>query len=243
MRLPSGSLTPRMKDQTWKQVWAARRLDTSLPTALWRLLAADGMDTGFGTVSEDAWRRYVLATAEKMGITPGASIFEVGCGAGAWLYELARLGCQVAGLDSSPALIGYAREHLPDGDWSVRDAADVDPLPAYDFVVSSAAFLYFPSLDYARSVLERMAGKARHGLLVLDLPDLSKREADLIFRRQSYGESYDDRYRGLNHLYFERDWFTRVLNSLGAARIQIEDQCIDGYGNSRYRFNVFAWQR
>lgn len=232
-----------MKDRTWKEVWAARRMDATLPTVLSQLLAADGMDTGFGSVGEDGWQCYVLASAATIGITPDASIFEVGCGAGAWLYELAQLGCQVAGLDSSPALIEYARQYLPGGHWLLQDAAELDPWPPYDFVASSGAFLYFPSLAYARSVLERMARKGRRGLLVLDIPDLSKRDAALAFRREGLGEFYEDRYRGLNHLYFDKAWFSEALNSLGANRIEIKDQSIDGYANSRYRFNVFAWLR
>jgi len=233
-----------MTPQTWKQVWDARRLDASLPSVLARLLAADGMDTGFGSVGEEPWRQYVLETAAAIGIQPHNSVFEVGCGAGAWLYELSRLECQVAGLDASPALIGYARDHMPEGNWLLGDAAALDPSPPYDFLVSSGVFLYFPSLDYARGVLERMVSKARDGVLLLDLPDLSKREDALAERRRMTGEDvYRRRYAGLDHLYFDKAWFQQTLESFGVTRIRIEDQRIDGYSNSRYRFNVYAWLR
>lgn len=225
----------------WHQVWEARRIDRRHGNVLAQLLAADGMDTGFGSVSEDSWTRYVLAMAETVGITAGASVFEVGCGAGAWLYQLERLGCRVAGLDGSSTLIGYAREHLPNGHWTVGDAAGLEREPQYDFVVSSGVFLYFPSLAYAQTVLARMVAKARRGLLILDVPDLSLREAALAERRRIAGDAYSERYAGLDHLYYERVWFHAMLTQLGATRSTIRDQAIDGYINSRYRFNVIAW--
>jgi ubiquinone/menaquinone biosynthesis C-methylase UbiE len=56
-------------------------------------------------------------------LTPGTSVFEVGCGAGAFLYELEALGCKVGGVDHSPALIGKAMKAMPSGGFKVSDAA------------------------------------------------------------------------------------------------------------------------
>jgi len=151
------------------------------------------------------------------------------------------MGCQVAGLDGSAALIGYAQKHLPRGQWTLGDAADLDPQPRYDFVVSSGVFLYFPSLDYARAVLERMAQKARTGLLILDVPDCACRDAAIAERMRIAGDDYNRRYRGLDHLYYERSWFQEALASLGICRTVVRDQSIEGYINGQYRFNVFAW--
>lgn len=233
-----------MSTQTWKDVWNARRIDPSRQSTLARLLAADGMDTGFGSVDEEPWRDYVKGAAAEIGIESRSSVFEVGCGAGAWLYELACMGCDVAGLDASPALIGYARECLPQGNWSIGDAAALEPVPTYDFVVSSGVFLYFPSLDYASHVLERMVRKAKQGVMILDVPDLALRDKALAARRNKMDEeTYRRRYEGLDHLYFERAWFQSALEGLGAGRIEIRNQFIEGYGNSPYRFNVFAWLR
>lgn len=230
-----------MTPQTWQQIWEARRIDPSRPSVLAQLLAADGMDTGFGSVGEQAWSRYVLDTARTIGIEPGSTVFEVGCGAGAWLYELDRLGCQIAGLDGSATLMGYAREHLPRGRWTAGDAASLSPEPRYDFVVSSGVFLYFTSLEYAQKVLALMHAKARRGLLILDVPDLARRDAALAERMRISGADYHQRYNGLDHLYYPREWFHMRLAELGVPHVEIRDQAIDGYINSRFRFNVFAW--
>jgi len=48
--------------RTWKEVWDSRRLDPCRGSTLAQLMAADGMDTGFGEPSEEAWRSFVLET-------------------------------------------------------------------------------------------------------------------------------------------------------------------------------------
>jgi trans-aconitate methyltransferase len=208
---------------------------------LTRLMAADGMDTGFGSVGEEAWRQFVRETADALGIEPGSSVFEVGCGAGAFLYDLYRQGCAVAGLDASSALIGYARQAMPEGQWQIAEASQLDPSTKYDFVVSTGVFLYFPSLDYAQGVLERMVRKARRGVMVLDVLDLAKRDQALEMRRRIAGaEAYARKYEGLDHLSIARSWFQSTLAGLNVAGMRIEDQRIEGYANSAYRYNVFA---
>jgi hypothetical protein len=103
-------------------------------------------------------------------------------------------------------------------------------------------FLYFPSLDYSREVLDRMVQKARHGVMILDVPDLAKRDEAMALRRRMAGEEvYAQKYEGLNHLYFDKAWFETNLAALGVRRMRIEDQQIQGYANSTYRFNVFGW--
>jgi ubiquinone/menaquinone biosynthesis C-methylase UbiE len=223
-------------------VWAARRLDPARGALLAQLMAADGLDTGFGDVGEDAWRRFVRHTAAVAGIATGDSVFEVGCGAGAYLYELAAMGCMVGGLDASDALLGYARAALPEGRWSHGDASELDVTETWDAVVACGVFLYFPGLDYARDVLGRMARKARRCVMVLEVPDLARREATEARRRQRTGDAaYAAKYGGLTHLYMDKTWFETTLRALGFGRVRIEDQAIEGYENSASRYNVFAW--
>src|SRR5580704_5622526 len=101
--------------RTWTDVWSARTIDPSLHSPLARLMAADGLDTAFGSVGEEAWRSFVRAAASRLNLQREATVFEVGCGAGAFLYELDAIGCKVAGLDQSAALIDYARAAMPSG--------------------------------------------------------------------------------------------------------------------------------
>jgi SAM-dependent methyltransferase len=231
-----------MKATTWKEVWEARRLDPAKGSVLAQLIAADGFDDGFSKFSEEAWRQYVLRTARTIGIGPESKLFDVGCGAGAFLFELARQGCRVAGLDASSTLLQYAARAIPGGTWIHADAAALEVDPAYDFVIAGACFHYFPSLEYAGEVLRRMVGKARRGVAVLDVPDLALREQAIEERRRlGGGEAYERKYDGLSHLYYPRDWFESTLARLGVARVEIAGQHIEGYANSAHRFNVFGW--
>jgi trans-aconitate methyltransferase len=226
---------------TWKEVWEARRVDPACGSVLAQLVAADGFDQPFGRFSDEAWREYVRRTAAAIGIVPGSSVFDVGCGAGAYLFELCRQGCAVGGLDASPALIRHAGEAMPAGNWIHADAAELDAGVPYDFVIANASFHYFPSYEYAGVVLERMVRKARRGVMLLDVPDLARRDQAIELRRRLAGEeTYARKYDGLEHLYFDRHWFPAVLEGLGAERVWIEDQQIEGYANSAHRYNVFA---
>jgi trans-aconitate methyltransferase len=229
---------------TWKEVWEGRRLDPAHGSPLARLMAADGLDTGFGSVEEQAWRQFVHRTAATIGITAGSTVYDVGCGAGAYLYELYQQGCEVAGLDASSALICYAQEIMPNGRWEIADAAELNESERYDFVVACGVFLYFPSLEYAKDVLRLMVLKARRGVMVLDVPDLSKQEQALRFRRQVTGEeAYAKKYANLTHLYYDKAWFEKTLVALGVNRMRIEDQQVEGYANSAFRYNIFGWAR
>jgi SAM-dependent methyltransferase len=226
-----------MHVMSWTTVWAARRLGAGRP--LTQLMAADGFD-GMAAVEEAAWVEYIAHVRARLGITAPASVFEVGCGAGAFLYPLYQSGFRVGGLDGSAALVDYARAAMPDGDFARAEAVTLSGEP-WDFVVSNGVFPYFPSLDYAAAVLARMHRKARRGLAILDVPDPARREEALAMRRAAPGAGEDEAwYHGLDHLYIDRGWLSSNLERLGCADITVEDQTMRSYAHAPYRFNVFA---
>ncbi len=229
--------------QNWKSVWEARKMDPSPKSTLAALMKADGLDTEFAAMPEEPWRQFVADCAEKLGITSGSSVFEVGCGAGAFLHDLALAGCHVAGTDLSSAQIDHIRQAIPQGTWTVQEAIHLDPDKPCDYVIAMGVFMYFPSNDYAFEVLRRMLQKATKGIAVLDIPNAAKQTEALRFRQGALGdEEYRVRYNGLSHLYFDKQWMENSLASLGLRRWAIEDQHISGYGNAAYRFNVFGWK-
>lgn len=227
--------------RTWYDVWAARTLPAQAASPLAALLAADGMDTGFGSVTEAAWRDFVAAVAVRLGGPPGRTVFEVGCGAGAFLLPLHEAGCRVAGLDQSPALIDLARRFLPGGDFRVAAATSLDLQPCAQ-VLAMGVFLYFPDHAYAQAVLRRMAAKATQAVAILDIPDAARRDEAVTMRRGYMTPTeYRQKYAGLDHLYFDREQVRAQLLAAGCRRVAIEDQCLAGYANGRFRFNAFGW--
>jgi SAM-dependent methyltransferase len=232
-----------MTGDGWEAVWERRTLEPTRGSTLQQLMAADGLDTAFGETSESAWRDFVTRRAATLGARAGTSVFEVGCGAGAFLFVLAELGCRVAGLDRSATLIDFARRALPDGRFDVAEATALEPEPKADVVLSCGVFLYFPTLHYAEQAIAAMAARASGAVAILDLPDESLRAAALAQRIELAGgrAAYNARYAGLEHLHFSREWVAQALAAAGLTAIQITDQDVVGYRNGAHRFNAWGF--
>ncbi|NMB80141.1 MAG: methyltransferase domain-containing protein [Methanomicrobiales archaeon] len=227
----------------WSEIWKNRSChaeDPSHPLTLSDLLVMNGYDSGTGSITAEDFEQYVRTVTELCKIRRGDSVYEVGMGAGAFLLPLYLRGNPVGGLDYSPALIAMARRAIPAcrRAFTVGEASSLSTRKKYDIVLSNGVFLYFPDLDYAREVVEKMIKKSRKTIAILDVADLAQREITLQYRKDSLAPGeYEEKYRGLDHLYFPRSWFQDIADAHGLA-ITIADQQIPHYGNSRFRFNV-----
>ena len=225
----------------WRQIWKKRKIPADI-AALETLIRADGFDTGSGKITEKEWLCYVKFISGKMGISKRDSIFEIGCGSGAFLYPLYEMGHRVGGIDYSSSLIRMANKKMDAMDFSVCEARQLQTREKYDIVIANSVFQYFPDLEYARDVVDRMIEKSVKATAILDLPDSdfeieSEREREAN-HDVSEGE-YKMKYIGLSHLYFKRKWFFDLLEKYN-FRIDIFDQKIWQYGNSKFRFNVLV---
>jgi SAM-dependent methyltransferase len=233
-----------LTESRWHEVWSRHGVerDVEAGSLLAGMLAADGFDTGFGSITEDAWIDFVSRTCDRLELRPGDSLFEVGCGSGAFLYPASVAGIDVGGIDYSERLVEDARRAMPDGHFAVAEAAALDTQPAVDAVVACSVFFYFPSHEYAEIVIRRMARKAIRAVAVLDVPDLATAAEALAGRQERLGgaAAYAERYGGLDHLSFDREWMAEAMRDAGLTDIVIEDQQIADYANAKYRFNVFA---
>ncbi|MDY0059937.1 MAG: class I SAM-dependent methyltransferase [Myxococcota bacterium] len=229
----------------WPEIWSQRPGEAGvLPVVadrhalLTHLLQADGYGSGFNALGAEDWLTAVDELARLVGMNPGEQVLEIGCGAGAFLLPLAERGLAVAGLDYSPAQIAAARRALPAGDFWVGEARDLDPRRRFDHVVSFSVFFYFPDLAYARRVIERACAIARRTVLIGDVADAARQEEAIAFRRGRLGEAeYATRYARLEHLYYDREWFSQVAAELGWG-CEIHDQQLPGHEMGRFRFNV-----
>lgn len=202
------------------------------------LIEADGFNSGAGKIEKAAWLSYVSSVAEFAGLRENDSIFEVGCGSGAFLYEFYKKGHRVGGIDYSPSLIELAAFAMPNMDFGVREAFETESDPAYDFVVANSVFQYFPSYEYAADTILKMYRKSDRIVGILDLNDLAHEEEALRIRRGALTEGeYEKKYAGLNHLFYDRDFVSKVLAGQKAS-VRVYDQRIENYGNNKFRFNV-----
>ncbi|MFG1930080.1 class I SAM-dependent methyltransferase [Mycobacterium sp. NPDC048908] len=227
----------------WRSVWERKGAEAGDATPdLEALLQANGYDTGCSDVTPAAWNSYVDRVLGRLGASAGQTLFEVGCGAGAFLFSSHERGLTVAGCDYSSTLVALAAKALPDSDIECRQASEIPTSPQYDFVISAGVFHYFSDLEYAQAVINAMAKKARHGVAVLDVPDIAHREANLQLRYQLAGskEAHEKRYSGLDHLHYEREWVVQAIHNAGLSSVDVRDLDIQGYANAPSRFSVYA---
>ena len=92
-------------------------------------------------------------------------------------------------------------------------------------------------------MIKRMCMKATRSIGILDIPDTATAEVELAHRISALGgpEAYAERYAGLDHQTYDRDWVASVLKEAGLVNVTIESQDIAGYQNGRFRFNAFGW--
>ncbi|MGH9638431.1 MAG: class I SAM-dependent methyltransferase [Bryobacteraceae bacterium] len=93
---------------------------------------------------------------------PGERILSLGCGPGHLAYKIAERGAQIVGVDSSPEMIGSARQHYPGLTFVLEDAAHMRYDREFDAVFSNAALHWMlDAAGVARAVARslRMGGR------------------------------------------------------------------------------------
>ncbi|SDK12999.1 Methyltransferase domain-containing protein [Methylophilus rhizosphaerae] len=220
----------------WQQIWEKRTLQPQHAITLDTLISLDGFDSGAGKINPADWQEYTRRISEKLGLKPGDSVFEVGCGAGAFLFALRQqFALEVGGLDYTAGLIEAAQQAMPDGDFHVQAAQSLETEPAYDFVIANSVFHYFDEV-MAAQVLQAMWKKSRHGIAILDIPNAATRDACELARREALTQAeYEEKYKGLHHTYFTPEWFTRQLPERSH---QVFQSCVPNYAQSEFRFSV-----
>lgn len=229
---------------SWEKVWSSRKIDNfdnltfDDNTILRKLLLLDGFDSPTGNIDISSWITFIERTIKKTRINSNNSVYEVGCGGGAFLYPFYKKGLNVGGLDYSSPLIEICNNIMPEMQFDVCQASNLNTEIKYDFVSAFSVFFYFKDYDYARDVLEKMYDKSNIGILIFDIPDISTKIQCEKFRMGSMGiDEYNDKYSDLRHLYYPKSFFENFAKSKGAKFSEIQVQNIDGYCNNRYRFN------
>lgn len=224
----------------WHQVWSNRKLtDTNGETILEKLISIDGFDSPLGLMSESDWRNYLRMFAKRSNILEGDSIFEVGCGGGAFLYPFYESGYVVSGVDYSAELIKVAKSVMPTRESYLehKEASALKIEPTEEIVIANHVIHYFPSLSYAADVMNIMLGKATKAVSVSGIPDQSlKLESETMRRGLLAAEEYDFKYKGLDILYFEKAWFEKIALDNGFI-IQFFNHSMPGFAQNAFRFD------
>ena len=229
----------------WKYIWNKHlELNFSLsdnPDCLLRsLIVSDGFDMGLSVIAVDDWKVYVDQISRLLKLRPGMSVFEVGCGGGAFLYPLYHQGLTVAGIDYASNLVHLAKLAIPEGRFEVFNANDLASFEnrRADVVLANSVFQYFDSLKMAESVLLAMFESAESTVAVLNVPDLRLEMEEMEATRNALPVNvYEEMYNGLKHLYLERNWFV-MMGKRAGWKANVVAQQIPNYGKNEFRYNV-----
>jgi len=221
----------------WKQIWNKRKIEHGDDTLL-SLIKLDGFDEGAGEISQVNWIEYVNWIRSKLAIDEADSIFEVGCGGGAFIYPFYKMGHKVAGIDYSSSLIINIQKAIPEMDFRCCEAIKLDVSNKFDIAISNSVFQYFESYEYAKSVINKMVSKVKKKIAILDISDIDMKNDAEKLRKGALGEEeYENKYSGLNHLFYDKTFFIDTAKQLNCAT-EIFPQNIEQYGNNPFKFNV-----
>ena len=207
---------------------------------LLELKRINGFDiTKEGALYEAFLEKYEAAK-EGLALPEGGSVFEVGCGAGANLWLFQQDGFRVGGIDFSEGLLAISRDVLREDalcEIVCGEACDLPQEEKYDAAFSDGVFHYFPDEAYAEKVLEGMAEKVRGNIVILDVHDAAKKEEFFVFRRK-LDPDYDERYRGLDKLFYDKAFFEAFAKKHGFA-VSFSSLTLEGYWNAPFVYAVF----
>ena len=225
----------------WKEIWnRKKRIDNSI---MFALLKADGYDIPWGKIEAKDWIQYCDKFYSKIGVSMDDSVFEIGCGSGAFLYPLYLRKNLVEGIDYSENLLDLARKVMPESNFTCEDAVTFKLNKTYDVVLSHSVFQYFHDLNQAEMVLKTMNRLAKKKVAILDVIDVAKfdlfhTERVKKFVEEGFSEEdFKRRYLGLDHLLYSKEWFEELGQKLN-LKTEIFDQKNDWSGNSKLIFNV-----
>lgn len=230
----------------WKEVWNKDKVfllsekEEKDEFAVYReLKRLDGFDVNVEDV-EAYYRKFYEETVSIWDCVRETghicSAYEVGCGSGANLYLLQNRGMKVGGIDYSSSLTNIARQIVKNADHIDTDEANnMDTEEKYDAVFSDSVFAYFPDEAYGWEVLKKMYEKADKVIMIQEVFDKSMERECEAYRRKMYAD-YDERYQGLDKVYYDREMFARFAKERH-CRIEFSEVKNEYYWNSKFLFN------
>jgi hypothetical protein len=99
----------------WYKIWNNRSTLTSLKNMnlLQKLIILDGFDSKLGFMLEKDWRSHIKKIAILLKIYRSNTIYEIGCGSGAFLFPFYEIGNKTGGIDYSEILIDASHIAMP----------------------------------------------------------------------------------------------------------------------------------
>lgn len=126
-------------------------------------------------------------------LRPGATVLDIGCGAGYKTKYLTDRGLRACGADFSEEMIKSAKNKFPELDFRVHDIFDIDKFgQKFDAVFAQAVILHVPKKQ-VRDVLEKMKSILNDGGLIY-IAVKKMRDGGLeeeVYKENDYGYEYE----------------------------------------------------
>ncbi|WP_028951033.1 class I SAM-dependent methyltransferase [Sulfurihydrogenibium subterraneum] len=234
-----------MKNE-WKRIWNSKKTEKDI-LELEDILKLNGYDTRFAGDFAKIFIKRIKDVTKYFHFKPEDIILDAGCGAGAFLWFLKHQKIKFKnyiGIDYSLSLL-EAFKHNPYYSNSLtllNSELAYIPLQNYsvDKIFCYSVFLYFENIQYAIKVLNEFDRILKYNgeIIISDIPDINKKVAHETFRKSLIGEEkYNELYKNLHHLYYDRRFFLNFFKS--KYHIEIFDLHDINYPNSLFRFSVY----
>ncbi len=234
--------------KSWLFIWSKKTFPEKLTnkSLLNHLLIANGFDHGKNNYNEKSWRALISDTITIAGIKNHHKVLEIGCGCGAFLYELNKVtNCKIYGYDYSNSLIKIAKNHVGEN-FKVSEAIK-NPFSDtnFDFVISHSVFQYFNSYKYALETIEIMKNAMDFGGKII-LMDINSKEFEKNYKNERASlegiklSEYKKKHENLPNLFINRENLIHDLIGMGFGNISFFNHAVPTYLNAKFRFNLIA---
>jgi SAM-dependent methyltransferase len=232
----------------WEKVWGLRKKpevtgEESIDKLINISLGLDGFDqtTGDGLASENL-SNFVNEWSNIVKVKNKDVIYEIGCGSGAFLASIGKIyDVGLFGIDYSSSLVEAGKSLFKNINFEHKEASIAVYPDDVSHIVSFSVFEYFPTLHYAESVLNNAIRSNAKTISVFDIPNIefiNESEKDREDKIGSHRYKQEYLSSGLSHTYYSKMWFSNIFGD--TWNIVFQDNAIDGYLNSKYRFNLIA---
>ena len=113
----------QINESRWYKIWNKKKIDKLDINNLEELIKVNGFDSRAGGYSPNEWLLMIRSFVKLMDVKSNSDIYEIGCGAGTFLYSIKKIiDVNCYGIDYSASLINIAKNLLEDSEFMVSEA-------------------------------------------------------------------------------------------------------------------------